>query len=213
MAHPDFRLFLGVCTALIVAVSFSSCSSSKPKRPKKLKKLTGSTQYIEAMSGGALKYPVANAKIEAWWKDAGVSGSPKVVISLGEQKAYFYKGEMLVGLSSISSGEQNYPTPTGRYSIIQKNINHRSSQYGDYVDAQGNVVIENIERGVDPMPKGTRYRGASMPYFMRFVRGVGMHAGYLPGYPASHGCVRMPDHMAETFFGNVSIGTPVIVKN
>ena len=50
-----------------------------------------------------------------------------------------------------------------------------------------------------------------MPNFMRFNGGVGMHTGFLPGYPASHGCVRMPDHMARVFFENAEIGTPVVV--
>ena len=50
-----------------------------------------------------------------------------------------------------------------------------------------------------------------MPYFMRIVGGVGMHAGYLPGYPASHGCIRMPEFMAENFFKSVSTGTPVTI--
>jgi lipoprotein-anchoring transpeptidase ErfK/SrfK len=52
-----------------------------------------------------------------------------------------------------------------------------------------------------------------MPYFMRIVDGVGMHAGYLPGYPASHGCIRMPEFMAENFFKTVSPGTPVTITN
>jgi lipoprotein-anchoring transpeptidase ErfK/SrfK len=52
-----------------------------------------------------------------------------------------------------------------------------------------------------------------MPYFMRIVGGIGMHAGYLPGYPASHGCIRMPEFMAENFFRSVSVGTPVTITH
>ena len=52
-----------------------------------------------------------------------------------------------------------------------------------------------------------------MPYFMRIVGGIGMHAGYLPGYPASHGCIRMPEFMAENFFNSVSVGTPVTITH
>ena len=64
----------------------------------------------------------------------------------------------------------------------------------------------------DKAPPGTRFEGSKMHYFMRFVGGTGMHEGFLPGYPASHGCVRMPGHMAATFFKNVDIGTPVTVR-
>ena len=72
---------------------------------------------------------------------------------------------------------------------------------------------ENVELGKDPKPPGTHFKGAPMPFFMRIVGGVGMHAGYLPGYPASHGCIRMPQFMAENFFKSVSVGTPVTITD
>ena len=52
-----------------------------------------------------------------------------------------------------------------------------------------------------------------MPYYMQIAPGFGLHAGYLPGYPASHGCIRMPEFMAEAFFKSVSVGTPVTITN
>ena len=63
------------------------------------------------------------------------------------------------------------------------------------------------------MPRGAVYDGARMPFFMRIVGGTGMHEGFLPGYPASHGCIRMPGRMAEIFFNTVSVGTPVTITN
>jgi hypothetical protein len=149
----------------------------------------------------------------SYWDGDSVAGSPRIRISLGEQKAFFYKGEQLVGVSMISTGREGFDTPTGRYSIVQKNKDHVSSIYGDYVDAQtGAPVIKDIDRRIDKMPKGAKYDGARMPYFMRIHGGVGMHEGFLPGYPASHGCIRMPGFMAATFFNNVSVGTPVSVE-
>ena len=74
------------------------------------------------------------------------------------------------------------------------------------------VVRKDIDRGKDPMPKGAKYDGAKMPFFMRVQGGVGMHEGFLPGYPASHGCIRMPGFMAEAFFQNVAVGTPVTIE-
>ena len=74
------------------------------------------------------------------------------------------------------------------------------------------MIRKDIDRNKDPMPKGAKYDGAKMPYFMRVSGGVGMHEGFLPGYPASHGCIRMPGFMAEAFFNHVNVGTPVSIS-
>ena len=145
----------------------------------------------------------------SYWEGDGVPGAPHVIIRLGEQRAYFYKGHTLVGISTISTGREGYGTVAGKFKIIQKDKDHVSSRFGDYVDASGNIVQKEIDREKDPMPPGARYDGAKMPYFMRIVGGTGMHEGFLPGYPASHGCIRMPGFMAQAFFRNVELGTPV----
>lgn len=149
----------------------------------------------------------------SYWDGDSVSGSPKVVIHLGEQRAYFYKSGTLVGVSTISSGREGLNTVTGNFHIIQKDKDHVSSRFGDYVDAYGNVIQKDVDTEKDPKPPGAKYDGAKMPYFMRIVGGTGMHEGFLPGYPASHGCIRMPGFMAEAFFRNVSLGTPVTITN
>jgi lipoprotein-anchoring transpeptidase ErfK/SrfK len=145
----------------------------------------------------------------SYWDGDGVQGPPSIKIYLKEQRAYFYKADVLVGESQVSAGREGHNTPIGNYKIIQKDKDHASSLYGDYVDANGNAVQKDVELGKDPKPPGAMFKGAPMPYFMRIVGGVGMHEGYLPGYPASHGCIRMPGKMAETFFNNVDLGTPV----
>ena len=93
--------------------------------------------------------------------------------------------------------------------MLEKNVNHISTLYGDYVDAAGEVVVPNVGVNQDKRPPGTRFRGAPMPCFMRVTGAVGMHAGYLPGYAASHGCIRLPRGAAEKFFANAPPGTPV----
>ncbi len=148
----------------------------------------------------------------SYWDGDHAGGSPRIAIKLGEQKAYFYKGDQLVGVSIISTGREGFGTPSGSFRIQQKDKDHVSSRYGDYVDgATGEVVRKDVDRNKDPMPKGAKYDGAKMPFFMRVNGGVGMHEGFLPGYPASHGCIRMPGFMAETFFNNVDVGTPVSI--
>jgi L,D-transpeptidase catalytic domain len=145
-----------------------------------------------------------------WYADQ-MSGRPSIEIRLGEQMVYLYKSGQLAGGSPISSGKEGYTTRPGRYQIIEKDIDHKSSIYGDYEDPYGNVVMTNIDNRIDRKPPGTRFEGSKMYYFMRIYGGVGMHQGYLPGYAASHGCIRLPGHMAEKFFRVTPTGTPVRV--
>ncbi len=173
---------------------------------------SGAAQYLGGIYGNAPTYGAPQDTV-SYWDGEGIGGKPSVKITLREQRAYFYKSGLLVGVSQLSTGREGLNTPMGHFSIIQKDLNHVSTKYGDYVDDGGNVVAENVELGKDPKPPGTHFKGAPMPYFMRIVDGVGLHAGYLPGYPASHGCIRMPEFMAENFFKSVSAGTPVTITN
>jgi len=143
------------------------------------------------------------------WNGDAVSGAPAIRISLSEQTARFYKGGVEVGNAPVSTGREGYSTPTGQFSITQRNADHISNLYGDYVNERDEVVVANVGIGRDKRPSGTRFRGAPMPYFMRVTGGVGLHAGYLPGYAASHGCIRMPKAAAMKFFDNAPVGTPV----
>ena len=149
----------------------------------------------------------------SYWNAIGSEGEPRIVIDLDEQRAYFYKGDHIVGVSVVSTGREGYDTPPGEFRITEKDRGHVSSLYGDYVDQSGQVVAENVESDKDPRPRGTIFRGAAMPYFLRIHGGIGMHAGYLPGYPASHGCIRLPEKMAVQFFKNAPVGTPVEIRH
>jgi hypothetical protein len=169
------------------------------------------TQYLGGAYGGAPAGPPRDSV--SYWDGDSVNGSPSVKISLGEQRAYFYKSGVLVGVSQLSTGREGLNTALGSFKIIQKDKDHVSSLFGDYVDSADNVVVPNVDVTKDPKPPGTHFRGTPMPYFMRIVSGTGMHAGYLPGYPASHGCIRMPEFMAENFFKSVSLGTPVTITH
>lgn len=138
-------------------------------------------------------------------------GSPSIRIVLNEQMVYFYKGGQLAGASPISSGKEGYATKPGRFSIIEKDIDHRSSAYGWYVTRDGTPVQKDVDVRKDPRPPGTVFEGADMRYFMRIVGGIGMHAGYLPGYADSHGCIRLPEDMAAKFYHASPLGTPVTI--
>ena len=159
-----------------------------------------------------LVQPAADADGVSYWDGDRLSGDPTVRISLSEQRAYLYKGNQLAGVSRISSGREGLDTLTGKFRILEKDEDHASSLFGDYVDARGETMQKDVDTSKHPKPSGATYRGADMPNWMRIVRGTGMHAGFLPGYPASHGCIRMPPHMAVHFFNSVAVGTPVSIE-
>ena len=140
------------------------------------------------------------------------SGRPSIVVSLREQEAYLYRGNNRTASSRISSGREGYHTPSGHFEVIRKDENHRSSIYGDYVDGSGKVVKANVDIRRDSRPPHSHFVGAPMPYFLEFSPGYGLHQGYLPGVPASHGCIRMPYWKARQFYSVAHVGTPVVIK-
>ena len=139
-------------------------------------------------------------------------GRASVVVNLREQRAILLKGGVEVADATISSGRAGYETPTGRFWVMRKDEDHRSSLYGDYVDEEGRVVKPNVDVRKQARPQHSHFVGASMPYFLEFSPSYGLHAGHLPGYPASHGCVRMSYWKARQFYHATRIGTSVIVK-
>ena len=89
-------------------------------------------------------------------------------------------------------------SPGGKFHLLEKDPNHFSSLYGDFVDSSGRIVRAGVSMHIDAAPSGTHFQGAAMKWFMRLTdEGVGMHVGILPGYPASHGCIRMPSDGSE----------------
>lgn len=140
----------------------------------------------------------------------GLASETKVIINLSDQRACLVEQGRITLVSPIASGKPGWSTPTGNFRILNKDVDHRSRSFGLVIDAYGRVVNANASPG-SYVPRGGHYEPAPMPYFMEFSPAVGMHAGYLPGYPASHGCVRMPRDLALLFFERVAIGTPVRV--
>jgi lipoprotein-anchoring transpeptidase ErfK/SrfK len=117
------------------------------------------------------------------WRDVPRSaGAERVVISLSDQLAYLYRGNTLMAVATISSGEPGRDTPTGIFSVHTKKPMHRSKKYDNA-----------------PMP------------FAQFIDqyGVALHAGHNPGHPASHGCIRLPSAFAKKMYGATEVGTPV----
>ena len=136
-----------------------------------------------------------------------------VIVSLSKQRAFLMTGGQVYIDTPICSGKRASMTPTGTFHVMEKDPDHRSSIYGDFVDKKGRTVRSGVSTKVDSAPSGTRYRGAPMKWFCRLTsHGVGMHIGILPGYPASHGCIRLPAEIAPLIYAKVKIGTRVVIE-
>jgi len=205
------RFILSFSLALTALGGLVSCSTTGGgSRP------VGYTDYLEGISnpgrpGQSKPAQMAMEDTFSFWDDDGTGGPPRITLSLSEQKAYFHRGDHLVGQSLISTGTPTHPTPVGTFKIFFKNADHKSSVYGWIYDANGNAINKDADIRVDKVPPGGRFDNSKMTWYNQFYPAIGMHAGFLPGYPASHGCVRMPEWMAKHFFDAAPLGTPVQV--
>lgn len=119
-----------------------------------------------------------------WQPQLAQSGRTEIVVSIKAQRAYIYRGNRLIGVTTVSTGRKGNETPTGSYPILQKKRMHFSNLYND----------------------------APMPNMQRMTwDGVALHAGNIPGVPASHGCVRLPREFSELLFKATKIGDVVHV--
>jgi lipoprotein-anchoring transpeptidase ErfK/SrfK len=136
----------------------------------------------------------------------------RIVVSIPKQRAYLMIGDQVVADGPISSGRRGHETPRGHFNVMEKDPNHHSSLYGDFVDSSGRIVRAGVSARSDSAPSGTHFAGAPMKSFLRLTgEGVGMHIGILPGYPASHGCIRESVDGAKLFYDYTKVGTSVDV--
>jgi L,D-transpeptidase catalytic domain len=119
------------------------------------------------------------------WRDVpDAAGQERVVVSLSDQLAYLYRGDTLVAVSTISTGRDDKPSPTGVFAVLDKKPFYRSKKYDN----------------------------APMPWMQRIDQyGIALHAGFNPGYPASHGCIRLPSAFAKKLYSVTDVGTPVYI--
>ncbi|MEA3014997.1 MAG: hypothetical protein QOD42_3542 [Sphingomonadales bacterium] len=117
-----------------------------------------------------------------WRPELATAGNVEIVVSLPQQRAYIYRANRLIGVTTVSTGRAGHRTPTGRFPIMEKHRTHFSSLYNN----------------------------APMPFMQRLTMGgIALHAGQIPGYAASHGCVRLPYEMARNLFGATQVRTVV----
>ncbi|MFY8215015.1 MAG: L,D-transpeptidase family protein [Chthoniobacterales bacterium] len=151
--------------------------------------------------------------------DRATPDTTRILIRLGDQRAILLVGSEVAIDTPISSGKRAGMTPKGEFLIVQKHKDHRSNIYGNFVDRSGQIVRGGVSTRIDSAPSSTVFRGAPMQYFMRLGTNledyspVGLHVGQLPGYPASHGCIRLPEDIAPLIFERVRRGTPVVIQD
>lgn len=121
-----------------------------------------------------------------WAPDIAPDGPVTMIVSLSTQRAFIYRNGVPIGVSTVSSGKPGYDTPTGIFTILQKHADHKSNLYDD----------------------------APMPFMQRLTwGGIALHAGNLPGFPASHGCIRLPLAFAKLLYGVTKLGLTVVITD
>jgi len=119
-----------------------------------------------------------------WAPSVAPEGPALLIVNLKSQRAVLYRNGVPIGASTVSTGRPGYHTPTGVFTILQKHVEHYSSKYDN----------------------------APMPYMQRLTwYGIAVHAGQLPGYPASHGCIRLPLGFAKLLYGATRVGMTVVI--
>jgi hypothetical protein len=135
-----------------------------------------------------------------------------VEISLKDQRGILLVDGAIAMDFPVATGKASHPTPEGSYQIIEKKKDHKSNLYGRIVSGEGQTVVSDADTRSDTVPQGGRFVGAPMPYWMRLTTtGVGLHVGYIPGRPASHGCIRLKKDVAVELFGILDLGSPVTI--
>jgi hypothetical protein len=119
-----------------------------------------------------------------WAPEKAATGPTLLIVNLDTQRAILFRNGVPIAASTLSTGRPGYETPTGVFTILQKHVEHYSSKYDN----------------------------APMPFMQRLTwKGVALHAGYLPGYPASHGCIRLPKEFARLLYGATKLGMTVVI--
>lgn len=150
--------------------------------------------------------------------DSTTSSNSRIEIDLGEQRARVFKTgkkDLLAIETQISTGKQGHRTPDGRFKILEKTVDKKSTLYGKWVHGpSGATLVSDGDSRKRPATDGAVFRGTDMPYWMRITPGgIGMHIGYVPQGPASHGCIRVPRQVQPLIFSKTRVGTPVTITH
>jgi lipoprotein-anchoring transpeptidase ErfK/SrfK len=191
------RIAMVPASALLLAVAPAGSNAADPAQPS-MTEAAAVLQAAMADAAAAARESARLAEAEAlvreaealrpgefvWRPAAAATGPVEIVVSIPLQRAYVYRGGTLIGLTTVSTGRPGHATPTGRFDILEKRRQHFSNLYNN----------------------------APMPFMQRLTwDGIALHAGQIPGHPASHGCVRLPLAFARVLFDVTRVGASVHV--
>jgi lipoprotein-anchoring transpeptidase ErfK/SrfK len=171
------KLFFTVAAPLLACLAPIAVHAQAPGTPMSADMATAPLSEDQADTLKAGDY--------LWNPDVSASGAVNIVVDLERQVAFVYRGGALIGISTVSTGRDGHETPTGSFTILQKQVEHKSNLYHE----------------------------AAMPFMQRLTwDGVALHAGGVPGYRESHGCVHLPIAFAKALYGVTDIGATVELR-
>lgn len=203
-----------VCLLLAVALASSGCAvfqniqgaSAEKRRVAKYREPHAAFRS----KPGWRKLTYRNDELLAQANDKNTA----VEISLREQRGLLLVQGAIAMDFPVATGKSSHPTPKGHYKILHKQKEYASNLYGRIVSETGETLVSDADTRSDEVPPGATFVGSRMPYWMRMTpTGVGMHVGYVPGRPASHGCIRLKTDVAKELFGILALGSPVVVDS
>jgi len=213
VSAPSAFRAASLLTALACMALLGGCASLQTGQKKK-------NQLTPAQEQARLEHSFYRS-LPGWKKSVHrnkallATASPEntsIEISIAEQRGLLLVDGAIAMDFPVATGKKTHPTPTGSYTILDKKKDYASNLYGKIYDVAGTVVVQDADSRTDVIPEGGRFEGATMPYWMRLTTsGVGLHIGYVPGRPASHGCVRLRKDVAAEIFDRVKLGTPVTI--
>ncbi len=202
-SHRAFCVWLAVGNVATMFFGLALAGGPMPSPAPEVPKMTTTQKSAQELIGKQEPPKITPRVLEQMTPETS-----SILISLSKQRAYLMLGGEIAVDTPISSGKKSRMTPKGRFKVLEKDRDHRSSVYGAFVDRRGRVVRAGVSTRIDSAPSGTHYVGAPMLFFLRLTdEGVGMHIGILPGYAASHGCVRLPAEIAPIFYEKTKVGT------
>ena len=199
---------IGAGCAVVQDIQNRQVKAREERERAELRKLALAEHAVFRSAAGWKKRTYRNKELLSQANSENVS----MEISLGEQRGLLLVRTAIAMDFPVATGKKSHPTPAGEFTIRAKEKNYSSNLYGKIYDALDIVVVSDADARTDQVPEGGRFEGAIMPYWMRLTdTGVGLHVGYVPGRPASHGCIRLKRDSATEIFELVKVGTPVVI--
>jgi len=199
---------IGAGCAVVQDIENRQAKAREERERAELRKLAMAEHAVFRSAAGWKKRTYRNKELLTQANSENVS----MEISLGEQRGLLLVRTAIAMDFPVATGKKSHPTPAGEFTIRAKEKNYSSNLYGKIYDVLDVVVASDADTRTDAVPEGGRFEGATMPYWMRLTdTGVGLHIGYVPGRPASHGCIRLKRDSATEIFALVKVGTPVVI--